>query len=68
MSISNTIQEMVYNPLWGKKLAVIGDSLTVTPTVETSWSANIARRNNMILVNKGRSGERLCVDRTNEFG
>ena len=29
---SNIVRQMTYNPLWGKKLAVIGDSLTCTPS------------------------------------
>ena len=29
---SNIVKQMTYNPLWGKKLAVIGDSLTCTPS------------------------------------
>ena len=59
---------MVYNPLWGKKLAVIGDSLTCTPKVEQSYPYFIAQRNNMTLVHNGRSGERLCVNVTNSLG
>ena len=58
---------MVYNPLWGKKLAVIGDSLTCSPA-NYSYPDYIAQRNNMTLVHKGRNGERLCSDRTNELG
>jgi len=68
LATSNTILEMTYNPLWGKKLAVIGDSLTCSPGVNQSYSFFIAQRNNMVLVNKGRGGEKLCVDRTNELG
>lgn len=30
--MSNIVYGMTYNPLWGKKLAVIGDSLTCTPS------------------------------------
>ncbi len=41
-SITNQIRGMVYNPLWGKKLAVIGDSLTCTPKVEQSYPYFIA--------------------------
>lgn len=66
--VSNVVSEMVYNPLWGKKLAVIGDSLTVSPSKELSYGSFIAKRNNMTLVNKGRGGEKLCVDGTNELG
>lgn len=29
---SNIVRQMTYNPLWGKKLAVIGDSLTCSPS------------------------------------
>ena len=29
---SNIVKQMTYNPLWGKKLAVIGDSLTCSPS------------------------------------
>ena len=65
---SNIVRQMTYNPLWGKKLAVIGDSLTVSPSKELSYGAFIAKRNNMVFVNNGRSGEKLCVDRTNELG
>lgn len=61
---TNTVRDLVYNPLWGKKLAVIGDSLTCTPTKETSYPYYIAQRNNMTLVHNGRSGERLCTDRS----
>lgn len=67
-AITKAIQSMVYNPLWGKKLAVIGDSLISTPTRNTSYPAYIAQRNNMTLVHNGRSGEMLCMDRTNELG
>lgn len=67
-AITNTIRGMVYNPLWGKKLAVIGDSLISSPTRETSYPAYIAQRNNMVLVHNGRSGEKLCLDRVNELG
>lgn len=66
--VSNVVSEMVYNPLLGKKLAVIGDSLTVSPSKELSYGSFIAKRNNMTLVNKGRGGEKLCVDGTNELG
>ena len=30
--VSNIVSGMEYNPLWGKKLAVIGDSLTCSPS------------------------------------
>ena len=50
------------NPLWGRKLVVIGDSLTTCPTVEKSYPSKIAARNNMVLVHNGRNGERLCED------
>jgi len=66
--VTNIVNEMTSNPLWGKKLAVIGDSLTCTPSKEQSYSAFIARRNNMVLVNNGRGGEKLCNDRTNALG
>ncbi len=59
---------MVYNPLWGKKLAAIGDSLISSPTHSTSYPYYIAQRNNMTLVHNGRSGERLCLDNTNALG
>ena len=59
---------MVYNPLWGKKLAAIGDSLISSPTHDTSYPYYIAQRNNMTLVHNGRSGERLCADNTNALG
>ena len=65
---SETVGQMVYNPLWGKKLAAIGDSLIASPTIETSYPYYIAQRNNMTLVHKGRSGKKLCHDRTNELG
>ena len=55
-----------YNPLYGKKLAVVGDSLTVAPSVGKSYSSFIAQRNNMILVNKGKSGQKLCGVKTND--
>ena len=67
-AITNTIRGMVYNPLWGKKLAVIGDSLISSPTRETSYPAYIAQRNNMTLVHKGRSGEKLCEHRYDDQG
>ena len=63
--VSNAVNAMVYNPLWGKKLAVIGDSLISSPTRETSYPAYIAQRNNMVLVHNGRSGEKLCSDLNN---
>ena len=59
---------MTWNPLWGKKLAVIGDSLISAPTKETSYPAYIAQRNNMVLVHNGRSGERLCSNVINVLG
>lgn len=59
-SISNTISEMVYNPLWGKKLAVVGDSLTEAPSKAQSWPEFIRRRNNMTLVHAGQGGKKLC--------
>ena len=65
---SNIVRQMTYNPLWGKKLAVIGDSLTCTPSKDKSYGGFIAKRNNMVLVHNGRSGEKLCIDRTNELG
>ncbi len=65
---SETVGQMVYNPLWGKKLAAIGDSLISSPTHNTSYPYYIAQRNNMTLVHNGRSGERLCHDKTNELG
>ena len=58
---------MVYNPLWGKKLAVIGDSLIASPTSKT-YAHYLAWRNNMVLVHKGRSGEKLCHSLTNSSG
>lgn len=61
-SMSNLVQNMVYNPLWGKKLAIIGDSLTVSPSKNESWGAFIAQRNRMIMINNGRGGEQLCLD------
>ena len=54
----------MYNPLWGKKLSVIGDSLTCYPEIETSYPYYIAQRNNMTLVHSGRKGERLCSDKS----
>lgn len=66
--VSNIVSGITYNPLLGKKLAVIGDSLTVSPSKELSYGAFIAKRNNMVLVNKGRGGEKLCNDRTNALG
>lgn len=66
--VTNIVNEMTSNPLWGKKLAVIGDSLTCTPSKEQSYGAFIAKRNNMVLVNNGRGGEKLCNDRTNALG
>lgn len=66
-AITNTINGMVYNPLWGKKLAVIGDSLTCTPRGK-SYCDFIAERNNMVLVHNGRGGEKLCNNVTNASG
>ena len=65
---SNTFVQLMNNPLWGKKLAVIGDSLTGGSSKTTSYPYYIAQRNNMVLVHNGRSGQRLCTDRTNELG
>jgi len=65
---SETVGQMVYNPLWGKKLAAIGDSLISSPSHNTSYPYYIAQRNNMTLVHNGRSGERLCLDNTNALG
>lgn len=66
--MSNIVARMVYNPLWGKKLAVIGDSLTVYPSWDKSYSKNIADRNNMVLYHRGVSGQYLCRDYTNAQG
>ena len=66
--ITNSIRGMIYNPLWGKKLAVIGDSLISSPTRETSYPAFIAQRNNMTLVHNGRGGEKLCEHRYDDQG
>ena len=57
-----------FNPLYGKKLAVIGDSLTCYPSMEKSYPYFIAQRNNMTLVHAGRGGEKLCRDITNSLG
>lgn len=62
-SMTGLVQRMVYNPLWGKKLAVIGDSLTSTPTLETSYPYYIAQRNEMVLVHNGQPGKCLCTDK-----
>ena len=51
------------NPLWGKKLAILGDSLTVVPGIPKSYGACIAERNNMELFNMGRGGKALCIDK-----
>ena len=67
-AITNTILDMAYNPLWGKKLAAIGDSFIAWPTHNTSYPAFIAQRNNMTLVHNGRGGEELVGDKTNELG
>ena len=65
--VTNTIQSMVYNPLWGKKLAVIGDSLACTPRGE-SYCDLIAARNNMTLFHHARGGEKICRPVTNALG
>ena len=52
------------NPLWKKKLVVLGDSLVMNPYDGTTYSAYIAGRNNMTLLNKGKSGKKLCTDGT----
>ena len=39
---SNVVQTIVYNPLWGKHLAAIGDSLTISPSMEVSYPYLIA--------------------------
>ncbi len=44
------------NPLWGKKLAVVGDS-EAQPS--TSYPERLAARNNMVLVNKAKGGSGL---------
>lgn len=68
LALTNIVLGMTWNPLWGKKLVVIGDSLISSPTRETSYPSFIAQRNNMTLVHKGRSGERLCISMTNANG
>ena len=60
---SDVVAERVYNPLWGKKLAVIGDSLISNPRTTESYAYYVSQRNNMTLVHNGRSGEMLCKDR-----
>ena len=62
-SMTGLVQRMVYNPLWGKKLAVIGDALSSTPTLETSYPYYIAQRNEMVLVHNGQPGKCLCTDK-----
>ena len=39
---TNLVLDMSFNPLWGKKLAVIGDSLISAPTKATSYPYYIA--------------------------
>ena len=52
----------VNNPLWRKKLAIVGDSLTMNPYPSEGkrYVDYISERNNMVLVNKGMSGRQLC--------
>ena len=54
------------NPLWGKKLVAVGDSLITRPlpAESTSYPAFIAKRNNMTLVHKGVRGKKLCNDQS----
>ena len=40
--MTNLVLNMTHNPLWGKKLAVIGDSLISAPTKATSYPSYIA--------------------------
>ena len=52
----------VNNPLWRRKLAIVGDSLTMNPYPADGkrYVDYISERNNMVLVNKGMSGRQLC--------
>lgn len=54
------------NPLWRKKLAIVGDSLTMNPYPNEGkrYVDYISERNNMVLVNKGMSGRQLCNNGT----
>ena len=67
VGVENKVNSMVYNPLWEKKLAIIGDSLTCTPRGK-SYGDFIAQRNNMVLTHNGRGGEKLCNNVTNSLG
>ena len=60
-TVKSVVEAATYNPLWGKKLAAIGDSLITSPAGDVSYAAQVAARNNMTLVHKGRSGEALCT-------
>ena len=62
---TNQALSMLANPLWGKKLVAIGDSLTTAypySDLSHSYPAYIAKRNNMTLVHKGVAGKMLCID------
>jgi len=39
---ADVVAQHVYNPLWGKKLAVIGDSLISTPRIDNSYVGYVA--------------------------
>jgi hypothetical protein len=62
MDVDDLLGKALHNPLWGKHLAAIGDSLITYPDGYVSYAGCIAQRNNMKLTHNGRSGEKLCKD------
>lgn len=61
--VDEKIKIMNPNPLWGKKLGIMGDSETTVPSINESFGALIAARNNMTLYHHGVGGKRLVSNR-----
>lgn len=59
LNLEQIIAKELKNPLFGKKLAIIGDSQSCTPNKETCYAGLIAKRNNMQYVNNGVGGTKL---------
>ena len=51
----------MFNPLFGKKLAIIGDSQSCSPSKDKCYAGLIAKRNHMEYVNKGIGGTKLAA-------
>jgi hypothetical protein len=60
MSLKKVIAMANNNPLYGKKLTIIGDSQSCTPSRSDCYAGLIAKRNNMVYVNKGVGGTALA--------